>query len=432
MSEAINLSVTLNRPYVPVVNQPQLVYALVEIMPADVVATVRMPLNFSLVLDQSGSMKNERKLDQLKRAVKYVIDLLEDDDYVSIVTFSGKATVVQPSTPLWNVRRDDLKRKIDKIDLKWTGTHIAVAVRAGLAEVRKEMTPDRVNRVVLLTDGQVQLSSGDHKRGERECLSVADECGQHGVSLLALGLGSDWNEALLQDMAGRSSGTADYIARPEDLAPFFQSVVQAMQAAVIRNAVFNVRLVAGVQPRKIWRVVPTISDLGHGPLSDRAISVSLGELEKAVGQALLVELLCAPRVAGRYRLAQAEVSYDVPQLGRVGERTHSDIVVEFTPDPALTVGALREAPLPRVMNIVERVQAFKLQTIALSEAAAGNLASAQQKLAGAVTMLLNQGETELAQQLQAETQRLARGQDISSEGRKTIQFKSSKTVRLGS
>lgn len=281
MAGEVNLSVKLNRSYFPIVDQPQLIYALVEVVPGDVVASVRMPLNFSLVLDQSGSMKDEGKLDQLKQAVKYVIDLLEDDDHISIVTFSG-------------------------------------------------------------------------------------------------------------------------------------------------NAVCNLRLVGGIQPRRVWRVVPAIGDLGHGPLSDRAISARLGELEKNVGQALLVELLCSPRPAGRYRLAQAEASYDVPQLGVTSERTRSDVLVEFTPNPALS-----SQVNPEVMNIVERVQAFKLQTMALNEAAAGNVAGAQQKLANAVTMLLNQGETELAEQLQAETQRLAQGQDISSEGRKTIQFKSSKTVRLG-
>lgn len=45
-------------------------------------------------------------------------------------------------------------------------------------------------------------------------------------------------------------------------------------------------------------------------------------------------------------------------------------------------------------------------------------------------MLLSQGETELARQLQSEADRLAHGQQVSSEGRKTIQFTSRKTVRL--
>jgi len=425
MPNEVNLTTTLSRPAIPAINNPQLVYVLAELMPSQMMAAVRMPLNFSLVLDQSGSMKDEGKLDQLKRAVKYVIDLLADEDYVSIVTFSGEAHVVLPSTPMAKIRRDDLKRRIDKIDLEWTGTHIAVAAKAGRAEVKKRVAPDRVNRVVLLTDGQVYMPDGDHKRGERECLKEADECGRAGIPLLALGLGSDWNEDLLSDMASRCSGQADYIAQPQDLTPFFTNTIQAMQSAVVQNAVFNLRLAAGTTPRKVWRVVPAIADLGYTPISDRAISVPLGELERGTGQALLVELSISPKAPGNYRVAQAEVSYDVPMQGLVGEKARADVLLQVTPDPIQA-----QWVDPRVMNIAERVTAFKLQTQALSDAQAGNLAGAQQKLANAVTMLLNQGEVELAQQLQAEANRLGQGQQMSSEGRKTIQFKSSKTVRL--
>ena len=426
MAGEVYLTTTLSKDNVPVTGQAQLVYALLEIMPTDVMAAVRMPLNFSLVLDRSGSMKDEGKLDQLKQAVKYVIDLLADDDYVSVVTFSGESHVVLSSTLMGKVRRNDLKRQIDKIDLKWTGTHIAVAVKAGRVEVKKRLAADRVNRVVLLTDGQVQMPSGDHRRGEQECLKEAEECGREGIPLLPLGLGSDWNEDLLADMAGRSGGVADYIARPEDLTPFFANTVQSMQAAVVQNAVLTLRLVAGINPRKVWRVVPLIADLGYSSSFDRTITVPLGELEKGQGQALLVELMLPARQAGTYRIAQAEIAYDVPLLNLVQEKVRADLMLSFTYDPYLT-----QQVNPRVMNIVEKVTAFKLQTRALQEAELGDVAGATQKLRAAATILLNQGDTDLARTVQLEADKLEQQGQISAEGKKTIKFKSSKTVKLG-
>jgi len=425
MAGEVYLTTTLSKDNVPVTGQAQLVYALLEIMPTEVMAAVRMPLNFSLVLDRSGSMKDEGKLDQLKQAVKYVIDLLADDDYVSVIVFSGESHVVLSSTLMGRVRRNDLKRQIDKIDLEWTGTHIAVAVKAGCAEVKKRLAVDRVNRVVLLTDGQVQMPSGDHSRGERECLREADEGGRKGIPLLALGLGSDWNEDLLTDMALRSGGVADYIARPEDLTPFFVSTVQSMQATVVQNAVLTLHLVAGVNPRRVWRVVPIISDLGYSPISDRALTVPLGELEKGQGQALLVELMLPPRAAGHYRIAQAEVAYDVPLLNLVQEKVRADIMLNFTHDPFLA-----QQVNPRVMNIVEKVTAFKLQTRALQEAELGDIVGATQKLRAAATILLNQGETDLAHTARLEADRLEEQGQMTAEGKKTIQFKGSKTVKL--
>lgn len=425
MSDLITLTTTLNRCALPAADQVQLIYLLVELMPSPADVAVRMPLNIGLVLDQSGSMKDGDKLGQLKQAVKYMVDQLADDDYLSIVTFSGEATLVLPSTQVGRLMRNDLKRRIDAIDLKWTGTDIAPAIALGRAEVKKRLAKERVNRLLMLTDGQVYLEGGNHSRGERACLAEADRCGKDGIPLLALGLGSDWNEALLSDMAARSGGQADYIARAGDLTPFFAEVVQTMQAAAVQNAAFNLRLTAGIAPRKIWRVVPVISDLGYNPLSDRAISLGLGDLERGVGQALLVELAVSPKAPSNYRIAQAEVSYDVPVQGKVGEKVKADIVLQVTADPALA----RQCDA-RVMNVIERVTAFKLQTRALEDAQAGNLAGAQQKLANAVTMLLSQGEADLAHQLQAEAERLAQGQQVSSEGRKTIQFTSRKTVRL--
>jgi len=394
-------------------------------MPTEVMAAVRMPLNFSLVLDRSGSMKDEGKLDQLKQAVKYVIDLLADDDYVSVVAFSGEPHVVLPSTLMGKVRRKDLKRKIDKIGLKWTGTHIAVAVKAGRAEVEKRLAADRVNRILLLTDGQVQMLSGDHRRGEQECLKEAEKCGHEGIPVLALGLGSDWNEDLLADMARRSGGVADYIARPEDLTPFFVNTVQSMQAAVVQNAVLTLRLVSGINPRKVWRVVPLIADLGYSPISDRAITVLLGELEKGQGQALLVEFMLPARQAGTYRIAQAEIAYDVPLLNLVQEKVRADLMLSFTHDPNLA----RQVN-PKVMNIVEKVMAFKLQTRALQEAELGNIVGATQKLRAAATILLNQGETDLARTARLEADRLEKQGQMTAEGKKTIKFKGKKTVRL--
>jgi len=425
MAGEVYLTSTLSKDNVPVTGQAQLVYALLEVMPTDVMASVRMPLNFSLVLDRSGSMKDERKLDQLKQAVKYVIDLLADDDCVSVVTFSGESDVVLSSTLMGKVRRDNLKRQIDKIDLKWTGTHIAVAVRAGRIEVKRQLTADRVNRVVLLTDGQVQMPSGDHRRGEQECLKEAEECGREGIPLLALGLGSDWNEDLLADMARRSGGVADYIARPEDLTPFFVNTVQAMQAAVVQNAVLTLHLVAGITPRKVWRVVPLIADLGYSPISERAITVPLGELEKGQGQALLAELMLPARQAGAYRIAQAEIAYDVPLLNLVQEKVRADLMLSFTPDPFLA----RQVN-PRVMNIVEKVTAFKLQTRALQEAELGDVVGATQKLRAAATILLSQGDTDLAHTVQLEADKLEQQGQMTAEGKKTIKFKSSKTVKL--
>jgi Ca-activated chloride channel family protein len=176
----------------------------------------------------------------------------------------------------------------------------------------------------------------------------------------------------------------------------------------------------------VWRVIPLIAQLSPTALSDRDVQVPLGDLEKEQGQAVLVELMLPPRPAGRYRIAQAEVSYDVPAVNIVGEKARSDILLTFTTDPALA-----QQYDPRVMSLVEKVTAFKLQTRALEDARAGNIAGATQKLRAAATRLLDMGEADLAAAAEEEARRLEQGQGMSAAGTKKLEYGTRKlTQRL--
>lgn len=415
MPGEVLLTCTVHRENVPVLPQPQIGYILLELMPTQVVANVRMPLNFSFVLDRSGSMGDEHKIEQLRDAVKHAIDLLDDDDIVSIIAFNDNAQALVNSTTAHD--KKNLKRQVDSLSATG-GTHMEKGMREGLTQVRKNLGPQRANQIIILTDGQTE--------NESDCRREGDNAARDGVKIIALGLGSDWNEALLEDVAQRAGGNADFIARPQDMDDKFTTVVQEMQGNIVQNALLTLRLAQGVTPRKVWRVSPLISDLGLQPLSDRDVQVPLGELVKDQGQGLLVEVLLPPRAEGRYRVAQAEVSYDVPPAQIFGERVRADVVIGYT-----TIPQLAEEYNPRVMNIAEKVTAFRLQTRALQEAQQGNAAGATQKLRQAATMLLNQGETDLAKTMQLEADRLENQGQMSDEGKKTIKFQGGKTVKLG-
>jgi Ca-activated chloride channel family protein len=412
MAGEVNLRATLARPFLATVDTPQVAYLLLEVLPSQMVAQVRMPVNVSFVLDHSGSMKGD-KMDRVRRATARAIDLLDAQDIASVVIFDHRTDVLIPAAPV--VSREEAKSKINHIR-DAGGTKIAPAVEKALREIEKG-GPNAIRRLVLLTDGQTE--------NESDCLRQADEAGKRGVPITALGVGKDWNEDLLIDMANRSSGTADYIDQPDKIVEYFQNTVQRAQATVIHNANLTLRLVQGLTPRAVWQVFPLISNLGYQPVSDRDVSVPLGELETGSGRTLLIELLVDPRPAGQYRIGMAEVSYDVPVLSRQGEKTRTEIMLTFTADPSLTTQV--NAP---VMNIVEKVSAFKLQTRALHDIQAGDVTGATQKLQSAVTRLLNQGEVELAQTMQQEIANLQQSGQLSSEGQKTMKFGTRKTVRL--
>ncbi|MBC7255067.1 MAG: VWA domain-containing protein, partial [Chloroflexi bacterium] len=200
--------------------------------------------------------------------------------------------------------------------------------------------------------------------------------------------------------------------------------VERTQKAVVRNARLTLRLVSGVTPRQVWQVTPLIANLGYAPIGPQDVQVELGDLDAQEGKALLVELLLPPRQAGRYRVAQAEITYDLPVQNEAGLSTRSDIVITYTADPRDV-----QAYDPFVMNLVEKVTAYKLQTRALEEARQGNIAGATQKLRAAATRLLELGETDLAEAARREADNLEQSGQMSSSGTKKLRYQTRKLTQ---
>lgn len=294
---------------------------------------------------------------------------------------------------------------------------MARGMSLGLREVYRAFDPNRVNQVLLLTDGQTY---GD----EAQCRKLAKEAGEHKIPIQALGLGDDWNENLLDEVGSLSGGGSDLVESADEIVPLFTQTVERSQKAVVRNALVILRLVAGVVPRQVWQVLPMIANLGYTPIGERDVQVPLGELDAEQGKALLVELLLPARPAGRYRVAQAEVTYDLPLQNVSGASVRSDVVIRYTTDP-------QEAQQydARIMNLVEKLTAFRLQTRALEEARLGNVLGATQKLRAAATRLLELGEVELAEAAQQEAKNLEQTGQMSSSGTKKLHYQTRKLTQ---
>jgi len=400
------------------VDHAQLVYLLTEIIPGNQVSGSRLPLNFALVLDRSGSMAGE-KLQMMKDSVNAIIDQLNSDDILSIITFESRTEVLVSAQPLSN--KKGTQNLINSIR-DGGGTNIASALRVALKQVNVHAGEQRTNRIIVLTDGEATDR-------EEDSFQIAEEAGRQGIPIIGLGLGLDWKEEFLFGIADRSIlanpgsriGSAEFIPRPEDAKKIFQEVYQSIQV-VAQETAFTVRMVQGLEPRRIWQVMPMIRDLRTANIEGRSIVVNVGELEKA-GAAFLIEIMLPSRPAGAVRIAQSEIKYKTSEGDE--RRQSDDIIIHYVSTPE----AVSEND-NHVMGIVEKVQAFRLQTQALDEAEIGEIGSATRKLRQAVTILLNQGENDLANQMELEALRLEQSGKLSSEGRKTIMLSSRKTVRL--
>jgi Ca-activated chloride channel family protein len=407
MSGEVTLAHELGKDFMPVTGGSQVAYVLLETKPTELMAQVRMPLNFALVLDHSGSMKGA-KLKNVKEAVKVVLDHLEPTDFVSVIIFDDTCQVVIPSMAAND--KPGMKAAIDRIR-DAGGTTMSLGMIQGLNELRRWNIPNAVNRMILLTDG---VTYGDSDR----CRQLARDARAAGITIYPLGIGSDWDERLLDDVGELSGGPpAEFIRNPEDALTLFEQQFQSAVAVAVRNATLTLRLPAGVTPKKAVKVLPIISDLGPSVLSERQVVIPLGDLEKDTPQSVLVELMIDPRPAGLFRIAQAELTYDVPVAGTIGESEREDIKVTFTTD------ANQAAQVnPIVMNFAEKANAHRLVTKVLDEYK--RTGKATTRLAPNVTRVLDE-------ETQAALEQINQGQQISQDQVKSIGNKTRKlTQRL--
>jgi len=406
MKNELNVRCIMSKDALPVTGSEQAVYALVDIKAGGHTLPGTLPANFGLVLDRSGSMDGG-KMEHLKEAVGYVVDRLGDDDIVSVTIFDDQVETIVPSQPVKD--RDAIKERLGSV-IPRGGTQISDGLKAGLAEVRKGLAKDRVNRILLVTDGQTWDD-------EPACLALADESGKQGIAVTSIGIGDDWNEKLLLELADRSRGNSHWIENPIAILDAFRQEIEGMQSVAATNLNVTARMSAGVRPVKAYVTVPMISDRSGTALHNGSVVADLGSLDGRKGQALLIEARVPAAKAGKFRLGQVEVVYDLPSQGVKARSVKTDLFVSFTDDAAAASKVNAE-----VMNLVEKVSAFKLQTRALTEAGAGNIAAATQKLRSAATMLLDLGENDLAEAAEQEILSLTKTGTLSAAGTKKLEY----------
>lgn len=398
---ALILRTTPSYQTLPCLSEEQAFYVLLEIMPTSEIKGKRPPLNLCLVLDRSTSMQGEG-LQRAKDAASYIIDRLSKDDTFSLVVFSDKAEAVLSGHRRLNKA---LAKSVVSTIGSWGGTEILQGLLAGLSEIEKCRLPYSINHLILLTDGQTY---GD----EEGCLEQAELACQRQISITALGLGTDWNDELLDQIAARSGGTSAYIDSPTKIMEVFRDKIHSLSSVLAPELALTLRLGKEVKLREVFRVSPYITRL-----EEQGGVFPLGMLESHKGDVFLVDMLISPKPAGQHRLMRVEVKGDVPALGRQKERVWQEITVNFTEEP------IPDQQVPSaIVGALGKLAIFKMQEKALSELERGETDLATQRLETMATRLINIGEIELARAALLEAGRITKTGQLSPEGRKKIKY----------
>lgn len=187
----------------------------------------RPGLNLTLVLDRSGSMAGA-KLDLTRQAAGLAVRSLAETDRFSIVLFDDQIDTLVPSAPL-----TDKNRVLQLISGVAPGGSTALfsGWQSGGDQALKGFAPKRVNRVVLLTDGQANVGETNP---DSICHAV-HALAEKGVQTTTIGFGSDYNENLLRSMASSGDGNHFFVEKPEQLTTCFEVELGGLTATLGRR-----------------------------------------------------------------------------------------------------------------------------------------------------------------------------------------------------
>jgi len=236
----VDVDVDVGEP-VMIAGKPQVAYIKIGLTGFALPNTAqRPPINLAVVIDRSASMSGD-KLEKAKQAALMVVDRLRDDDVISVVSYDSIVEVLVPATRAQE--RDYIRQRIAALTPRGS-TALYAGVQQGIAEVGKSIDLNRVNRIILLSDGQANI--GPSSSTELGTLGTA--AAEQGITITTVGLGLGYNEDLMVQLARQSDGNHAFAQTGDDLVSIFSHELGDVLSAVASDVEITIDFADGVVP----------------------------------------------------------------------------------------------------------------------------------------------------------------------------------------
>ncbi len=197
--------------------------------------------NLVFLLDVSGSMNSADKLPLVKRGLQMMIDRLNENDRVSIVTYAGNAGVVLEPTS--GDQKKKIKEAIGRLGAGGS-THGSAGIEKAYNLAMQNFVEDGVNRVLWATDGDLNVGITD----DQTLVNLVSERAKEGVFLTTLGFGTgNLKDGKLEQIANNGNGIYAYIDSAREA---HKVLVKQMSASLVTIAK-DVKLQIEFNPAKV-------------------------------------------------------------------------------------------------------------------------------------------------------------------------------------
>ncbi|MCX6827640.1 MAG: DUF3520 domain-containing protein, partial [candidate division Zixibacteria bacterium] len=185
----------------------------------------RKPANLVFLIDISGSMSRENRLELVKKSLRILVDNLQENDQIGIVAYESSGHIVLTPTSI-----DDKDRILSAIE--WLhpmgATNLEEGLRLAYSMAGGEFDRGKINSIILCSDGVANVGTTDPEALLGQIKNNADR----GISLTAVGVGmGNYNDILLEKLGDKGNGHYAYV---DDIAEakriFLRNLTGTLQA----------------------------------------------------------------------------------------------------------------------------------------------------------------------------------------------------------
>ncbi|WP_086364923.1 vWA domain-containing protein [Gilliamella apis] len=275
---------------------PETNYLKVSLSGQKIDNSKRVPINLAIVIDKSSSMGGDR-IEKAREAAIFAVNLLNENDTLSIVAYDSEAKVIVPASKVKNKQK--LIQVINENVVANGGTALFAGLSKGIKQVETQLTKDKVNRIILLSDGQANVGPSS----VNELSELAIIAAKKNISITTIGIGSDYNELLMSSIASYSDGNHVFVNKSTELENVFVHEFSDVMSTIAQDVVITIQLKDGVKPVRL---------LGRdGVIKGNKVTVKMNQLFSNQEKYVLLEVIPDEGKVGQSKtLAEIDLKYD--------------------------------------------------------------------------------------------------------------------------
>jgi len=360
-----------------------------------------------------------------------LLDTLGAGDRVSVVAFADRVHTVFGAND-WamfpeqcRVQLGHLREQRLPVDIG-TGTCMADGLRTAGAALREGLGSGGVNRLIIISDGIVQDAE--------ESLATINEIQDEGYSITTIGVGDEFDEEFLTQVADNSRGEYRYAPDIAEINECLKQEVAMLQNTTITDLYVALRGLNGAVIQDLSLVRPAMSLFDEVYTEDEWTRARIGSVSTVAPTGILVQIAPSALPAGEQSLGEALFTWSTAG--------HADSALSGNEKAAIVAHVAPGAAQinPQVADIVDRFTIYKYEREAQRAQERGDIDRAREKLGAATRELHKIGESALAadmeqqivslgsasadptrlKRIKATTRRLVSGQDVTTTPQDTL------------